>query len=161
MNRLTHKVNGKYYPIQNKFGNLRDETYGKLGQLEDIEELFGIDLIFIFKVGETSKKKNTTSISILDEWFKIVWNYEDIEDDYKDILCNYNFVLKDLERLENIDKKAVGFIQFLINSISKKKLNDEQMEIMNMETGEEYGSLKEYITKKMKELFDVDIKWNI
>ena len=76
-------------------------------------------------------------------------------------ITDLKIIDKDLERLENIDKKAVGFIQFLINSISKRKLNDDQMEIMNMETGEEYGNLKEYITKKMKELFNVDIKWNI
>ena len=68
---------------------------------------------------------------------------------------------QDIDRLEKIENQAVGFIQFLINSISKRKLNDEQMKIMNFETDEEYGGLKDYITKKMKDIFNVDIKWHI
>ena len=46
MNRLTYKVNGHYY-----FDNLDDliDASNKLGQLEDIEEELGIDLILLFK----------------------------------------------------------------------------------------------------------------
>ena len=108
------------------------------------------------------KSKEKTSIEILNNWYMLLkYDCRTTEEVSKQTDNEYYIIAKDLSRLGNIDKKAVGFIQFLINSISKRKLNDEQMEIMNMETGEEYGSLKEYITKKMKELFDVDIKWNI
>ena len=49
--RLTHKVDGEYYPIVNTYGyqNIRKNIHTKLGQLEDIEEELGIPLEVLFK----------------------------------------------------------------------------------------------------------------
>lgn len=49
MERLTHKVDGEYYPIQNILGSVRPRIHAKLGKLEDIEEELGIPLEVLFK----------------------------------------------------------------------------------------------------------------
>lgn len=49
MERLTHKVDGEYYPIQNILGSVRPRIHTKLGKLEDIEEELGIPLEVLFK----------------------------------------------------------------------------------------------------------------
>ena len=49
MERLTHKVDGEYYPIQNILGSVRPRIHNKLGKLEDIEEELGVSLEAIFK----------------------------------------------------------------------------------------------------------------
>ena len=48
MNRLTKKKDKHYVYIHNEFHNI-GEHVDKLGQLEDIEEELGIDLITLFK----------------------------------------------------------------------------------------------------------------
>lgn len=82
---------------------------------------------------------------------------------------DYDIVKEALERLEQLEKenqelkeksvKAVGFVKLLIDNISNEKLNDDRCSITNIKTGEEYGNLKEYITKMFNIIWDIEIKW--
>lgn len=66
---------------------------------------------------------------------------------------------KENQELKEKAVKAVGFVKLLIDNISNKKLNDDRCSITNIKTGEEYGNLKEYITKMFKIIWDIEIKW--
>ena len=66
---------------------------------------------------------------------------------------------KENQELKEKSVKAVGFVKLLIDNISNKKLNDDRCSITNIKSGEEYGNLKEYITKMFKIIWDIDIKW--
>lgn len=59
--RLTEKGNDCYYPARNKYGHLIDhyETDQKLGQLEDIEDEYNIDIV---KAVELCKKVNEQKV---------------------------------------------------------------------------------------------------
>ena len=64
-----------------------------------------------------------------------------------------------MEDLNGRDEEIIGFISTLIGNIPTRKLNDERMHIMDLETGKDCGTLKEYISERMKALFGVIVGW--
>lgn len=82
MNRLTRKKDNSYVYIHDEFHNI-GEHVDKLGQLEDIEEELGIDLITLFKAvksGAWTKYDNEISkcdeceYEMLDVFIYFYWN---------------------------------------------------------------------------------------
>ncbi len=76
-----------------------------------------------------------------------------------DLIVASTRLKKENQELKEKSVKAVGFVKLLIDNISKKKLNDDRCSITNIKTGEEYGNLKEYITKMFNIIWDIEIKW--
>lgn len=56
-----------------------------------------------------------------------------------------------------MDDEIIEFICALIRNIPSRKLNDKNMHVIGTKTGEDYDNLKEYISERMKTLFDADI----
>ena len=82
MSRLTRKNKAGNYTYKNGVKQDSKLIFNKLGQLEDIEEELGIDLITLFKLinaeniysyGHTSIMKNTGQVDIYDKTITI-WN---------------------------------------------------------------------------------------
>lgn len=55
------------------------------------------------------------------------------------------------------EQEIIGFICALIRNIPSRKLNDKNLHVIDTKTGEDYGTLKEYISERMKTLFDANI----
>ena len=66
MKRLTERRNGLYYDIEEC---VVSNCSQKLGQLEDIEEELGIDLITLFKILEQGYVYTTFFNNILEKWY--------------------------------------------------------------------------------------------
>ena len=60
---------------------------------------------------------------------------------------------------EDRDEEIMRFIYTLMDNIPTKKFNDERMHIMDLETGKDCGTLKEYISERMKTLFGVVVEY--
>lgn len=56
-----------------------------------------------------------------------------------------------------MDDEIIEFICTLVRNIPSRKLNDKNMHVIDTRTGEDYGTLKEYISERMKTLFDANI----
>ena len=58
------------------------------------------------------------------------------------------------------DNEVLDFIAVLVNNISTRKLNDINLHITNISTGEDCGTLKEYIVERVKTLLGVEIRFD-
>lgn len=60
---------------------------------------------------------------------------------------------------EDRDDEIMRFIYTLASNIPTRKLNDERMHIWDLGTGKDCGTLKEYISERMKTLFGVVVEY--
>ncbi len=110
--RLTRKneEDKKYYPDMNVLcsqfkGNYREEIHNKLGQLEDIEEELGIDLITLFDSKyagaylEMELEKEDKTIFFDGDTFFGHYTAEQFLDLIKDMLSMYKKLVKLKEKL--------------------------------------------------------------
>lgn len=60
---------------------------------------------------------------------------------------------------EDRDEEIMRFIYTLMDNIPDRKLNDERLHIQDLKTGKDCGTLKEYISERMKTLFGVIVEY--
>ena len=99
------------------------------------------------------ESKETLSESILKNWFHIVFNDPSIEDDGKDLICDYNFILNDLYRLEKLEK--------VIYLIKNKRIFVEDFIIGNFEKYEDYKAYYYIFRKFNKKNLLTEEEWNL
>lgn len=66
---------------------------------------------------------------------------------------------KMLDEDEDRDEETMRFIHTLMDNIPDRKLNDERLHIQDLKTGKDCGTLKEYISERMKTLFGVIVEY--
>lgn len=66
---------------------------------------------------------------------------------------------KMLDEDEDRDEEIMRFIYELVGNIPTRKLNDERLHIQDLKTGKDCGTLKEYISERMKTLFGVIVEY--
>lgn len=66
---------------------------------------------------------------------------------------------KMLDEDEDRDEEIMRFIHTLMDNIPDRKLNDERLHIQDLKTGKDCGTLKEYISERMKTLFGVIVEY--
>lgn len=66
---------------------------------------------------------------------------------------------KMLDEDEDRDEEIMRFIYILMKNIPTKKFNDERLHILDLKTGKNCGTLKEYIGERMKALFGVTVEY--
>ena len=57
------------------------------------------------------------------------------------------------------DDEIMRFIYTLTSNIPARKLDDERMHVWDLDINKDCGTLKEYISERMKTLFGVDVEW--
>lgn len=60
---------------------------------------------------------------------------------------------------EDRDEEIMRLIYILMKNIPAKKFNDERMYILDSKTGNDCGTLKEYVNERMKALFGVIVEY--
>ena len=65
---------------------------------------------------------------------------------------------KELKIDKDRDIEIMRFIHTLMNNIPSRILNDKGLKIYDLKTMRNYGTLKEYISVRMKELFGVIVE---
>lgn len=66
---------------------------------------------------------------------------------------------KMLDEDEDRDEEIMRFIHTLMDNIPWNKFNDERLHIQDLKTGKDCGTLKEYISERMKTLFGVIVEY--
>lgn len=66
---------------------------------------------------------------------------------------------KELGIDDSRDEEIMRFIHTLMNNIPWNKFNDERLHIQDLKTGKDCGTLKEYISERMKALFGVIVEY--
>lgn len=66
---------------------------------------------------------------------------------------------KELGIDDSRDDEIMRFIYTLASNIPARKLDDKGLHIMDLKTGKDCGTLKEYISVKMKALFGVVVEY--
>ena len=66
---------------------------------------------------------------------------------------------KMLDEDEDRDEEIMRFIHTLMDNIPWNKSNDERLHIQDLKTGKDCGTLKEYISERMKTLFGVTVEY--
>lgn len=66
---------------------------------------------------------------------------------------------KMLDEDEDRDEEIMRFIHTLMDNIPWNKFNDERLHIQDLKTGKDCGTLKEYISERMKALFGVIVEY--
>lgn len=66
---------------------------------------------------------------------------------------------KELGIDDSRDEEIMRFIHTLMDNIPWNKFNDERLHIQDLKTGKDCGTLKEYISERMKTLFGVIVEY--
>ena len=109
-------------------------------------------------ISDVRKKKGWTRVELARKMRVSTESIMKWEKGYVEPSMNSRRKLKEVLN-EDRDEEIMRFIHTLMDNIPWSKFNDERLHILDLKTGNDCGTLKEYINERMKALFGVIVEW--